>query len=140
MIFDTAAVGATSTFHSGTPKGSRITSCQIINDERDSLLMVGSSDGVVRLWKELDTPLPTMATAWRTVSKMKDAREGPGSGLILAWNQPRGQLVATGDVPHMHVWDGASESRLRRFTTNVNSCVTCLSFDSSGFVMVSEDN
>lgn len=103
MIFDTAAVGATSTFHSGVAKGHRLTSMQVVNEERDSLLMVGSSDGVVRLWRDLESPLPSPASSWRAVQKLRGSRDGQGAGLILAWHQARGQLLAGGDVPHINV-------------------------------------
>lgn len=136
MVFDTATVGATSVFHSGMSKDARLTSMMVINEQRDSLLMLGSSDGMVRVWRDLDSPMPSLATAWRAIPKMRDSQEGQGSGLVLAWHQSRGQLLATGDVQQVHVWDANTEVRGRRIPTGINSCVTAMDFDDSGFNVV----
>jgi regulator-associated protein of mTOR len=102
-VHDTVIVGAHSSFHSGVGKSHRLTSCQIINEQRDSLLMLGSSDGVVRLWRDYDNPTPTLSTAWRVVQKMRASQSGQGAGLVLSWHQATGHLLASGDVPYIQV-------------------------------------
>ena len=40
-------------FHNGNPRASRITTLSWINAADDSLLLVGSDDGMVRVWQRL---------------------------------------------------------------------------------------
>ena len=76
---------------------------RLINEHDVSLLAVGTSDGVVRLWQDYAAPKPVLLTAWRAVSHMRKGNEGQGAGLIVAWEQRTGQLFASGDVPYIQV-------------------------------------
>ena len=109
-VHDTIVVDSRSSFHSGVAKPHRLTNCQIVNEQRDSLLMLGSSDGVVRLWRDYDSAAPTLTTAWRVVQKMRASQSGQGAGLVLSWHQLTGHLLASGDVPYIQV-RGAGEDR-----------------------------
>lgn len=52
-------------FRNDNPPGTKITSLAIVNDQRDSLLMCGSDDGIVRLWKDTtEEGQQSLVTAW----------------------------------------------------------------------------
>ena len=147
-VHDTIVVDSRSSFHSGVAKPHRLTNCQIVNEQRDSLLMLGSSDGVVRLWRDYDSAAPTLTTAWRVVQKMRASQSGQGAGLVLSWHQLTGHLLASGDVPYIQVrgagrtgdmpgarragWGGAEvkvvveETRWFSPVLDMSACLTCL--------------
>lgn len=116
-------------FPNGNSARYRISSLKLINEEESAILAVSSSDGVIRLWENWWTATPVMITAWRTVSKLRDAKDGVGAGLVTEWDQGSGRLFATGDVPYIQLWDCETEMRSFRIPSGVNSCVTSLCVD-----------
>merc|ERR1711935_450948 len=65
------------------PPGSRITSMRFINAHDDSLMMVGSNEGVVRIWRNwdgVDGEAPAVVSGWRALSDLLPSTRG--SGLV----------------------------------------------------------
>ena len=82
-------------FHNQNLNKTRITCMRLANTHQEEfLLIVGSSDGIVRIWKNIESPIPQLVSAWKTVSDIQPAPSfSSSSGLILDWNQEDGQLV-----------------------------------------------
>lgn len=109
-------------FSNGNTSGTKISALSWINQQAQSLLMAGSDDGVVRLWKNVhvrDTA-PEIVSAWLAVRSMP---RGPGVGLVLDWQQETGHLLAAGPVDTIRVWDVEREI-----------CVLDLPVDSASYV------
>ncbi|EDQ87341.1 uncharacterized protein MONBRDRAFT_27441 [Monosiga brevicollis MX1] len=116
-------------FSSKATKHGAISSIKVINPDLDSLLLTGYADGTVRLWRDWSTPNPGLHSAWRAVSKMRESSDGVGAGLVLEWDQSSGQLIATGDINYLQIWDARSEMRTRKLSSNIDSCITSLCID-----------
>lgn len=119
------------------PKVSRITSMDFLNAHDLTLLLTGTDDGSVRVWRNIegehhgDKSLE-MVTAWQALSGMLPSTRGSGSGLVVGWEQETGILLASGDVRFIRVWDTQREMRMQDIPTGADSCVTSLACDSVG--------
>ncbi|KIK81985.1 hypothetical protein PAXRUDRAFT_832495 [Paxillus rubicundulus Ve08.2h10] len=126
-------------FCNGNPKGTSITSLHLINQDVGGIIMTGSADGVVRLYRNYD-PIPDqgplqMVSSFRGLNEMINVRRG--SGLIMDWKQSGGSLLVGGDSRIIRVWDAHSESQVLDLETDSESPVTSLASDhgsSSTFV------
>ena len=56
--------------------------------EESDLLMTGSSDGVIRVWRKYSEPKPLLSTAWRAHKQPENSY-----GLCHLWNQTHGTVV-----------------------------------------------
>jgi regulator-associated protein of mTOR len=118
-------------FSNGIRPGQRVTSIKILNEQTESLLAVGSSDGVVRLWKSFWAE-PELLTSWRAISHLSrtETRDvSLSAGLVMDWMPSQGRLLASGDVPYVQVWDAATETRVSRIPSGVQYCVTSICVD-----------
>ena len=105
------------------PKPSRITSLGLANEHEQALLLVGSDDGIVRLWSHCHNPAETqLRTGFNALSGLECGKRGPG--LVVHWRQTDGLLVAAGDVSTIRVWDLNHE--LAREDISISSSVTCM--------------
>ncbi|KIJ13751.1 hypothetical protein PAXINDRAFT_170081 [Paxillus involutus ATCC 200175] len=126
-------------FCNGNPKGTSITSLHLINQDVGGIIMTGSADGVVRLYRNYDStqdqgPLQ-MVSSFRGLNEMINVRRG--SGLVMDWKQSGGSLLVGGDSRVIRVWDAHSESQVLDLETDSESPVTSLASDhgsSSTFV------
>ncbi|KAF9235142.1 raptor N-terminal caspase like domain-containing protein [Melanogaster broomeanus] len=107
-------------FYNGNPKGTSITSLHIINQDVGGIIMTGSADGVVRLYRNYDSTLdqgpPQMVSSFRGLHEMINVRRG--SGLIMDWKQSGGSLLVGGDSRIIRVWDAHTESQVLDLETN----------------------
>ncbi|XP_072037046.1 regulatory-associated protein of mTOR-like isoform X3 [Amphiura filiformis] len=135
-------------FTNQNPKNSRITSMDFLNSHDVTLVMTGSDDGAVRIWRnywsQSNKPVE-LVSAWQALSDMLQStraetvsrtrrlnKERLGSGLVLDWEQESGMLLASGDVRIIRVWDTQREMKLQDIPTGADSCVTSLACDSVG--------
>lgn len=97
-----------SKFSNGNPLGTKITDVKFLNEDHVPLLMTGSSDGIVKIYKNFENSDDcTLLTSWRALT---DIILTPRSvGLINEWQQSRGSLLVTGDVKVIKVWDAPRE-------------------------------
>lgn len=104
-----------SRFSNGNPKGSRITEARFINEDDQAMLMTGSSDGVIKIfrnyWSEKNVEL---VSAFRALTDLIPSTKN--AGLVLDWQQGQGKLLVAGDVKLIRVWNAATE-----ICTNVSS-------------------
>ncbi|KXS18669.1 hypothetical protein M427DRAFT_197186 [Gonapodya prolifera JEL478] len=115
-------------FSNGNPTGSRPTSVRFINEEDVALLLVGSDEGVVRLYRNYESPERIeIVSAWRALTDLFPTSRG--TGLITDWQQVTGSLLVAGDVKFIRVWDAEKELCVQDFPTKSNSSVTSMTSD-----------
>ena len=99
-------------FSNGNPKGTRITEVKFLNEDDVALLMTGSQEGVVRIYRSYES-LQTieLVSAWRALTDLLPSNRS--SGLVAEWQQGRGSMLVGGDVRVIRVWDAPREMCLQ---------------------------
>ncbi|KAJ7699184.1 raptor N-terminal caspase like domain-containing protein [Mycena metata] len=120
-----------STFHNGNPSGTSITSLQIINQDVGGIILTGSSDGVVRLFRNYDPAIDRgpvqMVSSFRGLTELVSLKQG--AGVVMDWKQTAGILVVGGDSRIIKVWDAQTETPTLDLDTNSESPVTAILCD-----------
>ncbi|KAG1674177.1 Regulatory-associated protein of mTOR [Nymphon striatum] len=117
-------------FSNKNPKRSQISSVDLVNSHDDMLLLTGSDDGNVRIWKEYNTAhqsQPYLVTAWQALSDMIPSTRS--SGLVLVWEQMTSTLLSSGDVRIIRLWDVNTGMKVQDLPTGAGSCVTSMASD-----------
>ncbi|EFX77206.1 hypothetical protein DAPPUDRAFT_248021 [Daphnia pulex] len=117
------------------PRAARITSMDFVNGHDDALLLIGADDGSCRIWRDFirtgsrsanavveDHTGVSLVSAWNCIAEMAPSTRC--SGLVLDWNQDSLQLLATGDVRLIRIWDVERELKVSDFPTGSENCVT----------------
>lgn len=109
--FDWSKGTELSKLSNGNPLGTKITDLRFLNEDSVPLLMTGSSDGLVRIYKNFNNKKECqLLTAWRALT---DIILTPRSvGLLSEWQQSRGTLLVTGDTKVIKVWDAPREKNI----------------------------
>jgi regulator-associated protein of mTOR len=95
-------------FSNGNPGRSRITEVRLINEDDQALLMTGSSDGVVKLFRNYENQQNVeLVTAWRALTDLEASNKS--AGLVFDWQQSRGLILVAGDVRSIRVWNAGTE-------------------------------
>jgi WD40 repeat protein len=55
-----------------------------------------------------------------------------GAGSVMSWEQRAQNVVVTGDVRIIRIWDAESELKVQDIPTGADCCVTSISTDISG--------
>ncbi|TEB32325.1 hypothetical protein FA13DRAFT_1662659 [Coprinellus micaceus] len=118
-------------FCNGNPRGTSITGLEIINQESGGIILSGSSDGIVRMYRNYDPtaeqgPLQ-MVSAFRALSEVVPIRQG--TGMVIDWRQAAGTLLVGGDSRVIKVWDAQTETQGLDLETNSESPVTAICSD-----------
>lgn len=127
-VFDWKTSKTLSRFSNGNPFGTKITDLKFINEDDTSIMMIGSSDGMIKLYKNYSS-LDTVEniTSWKGLTEMLLT---PRSyGLITEWQQSRGSLLATGDVKIIRVWDAHTETIEVDIPAKTSALMTSLTSD-----------
>uniref|UniRef100_A0A0P5SHU1 Regulatory-associated protein of mTOR n=1 Tax=Daphnia magna TaxID=35525 RepID=A0A0P5SHU1_9CRUS len=119
------------------PRAARITSMEFVNGHDDALLLIGADDGSCRIWRDFirtgsrlssgtveDSSAVSLVSAWNCIAEMTPSTRC--SGLVLDWNQDSLQLLATGDVRLIRIWDVERELKVSDFPTGSENCVTSI--------------
>lgn len=119
-------------YSNGNPPGTAITTLTFVNEEVDTLLLAGSADGSVRLYRHYDRAPsqrrgPELVSAFRALPDLLRSRYP--SGLQVAWQQVSGRLLAGGDSRLLRLWDAHRELCIADIPTHVNSCATSITSD-----------
>ncbi|CAG8587642.1 23373_t:CDS:2 [Gigaspora margarita] len=123
----------THSFSNGNPIGSKITTLKFINEDEISMLLTGSSDGIVRIYRNYDSPTSSeMVTSWRAMPEILPNSQR--SGLIAEWQQSRGTLLVGGDVRVIRVWDAPREITVSIIPARSGSSITSLTSEGDLFV------
>jgi regulator-associated protein of mTOR len=95
-------------FSNGNPADSRITDVRFINEDDQALLMTGSSDGVIKIFRNYDTAGRTeLVTGFRALTDLVSSNKN--AGLVFDWQQGRGLVLVAGDVKVIRVWNAGTE-------------------------------
>lgn len=95
-------------FSNGNPVGSKINEVRYINEDDQALLMTGSSDGVIKLFRHYETNKNIeVVTAFRALPELIPSNRN--AGLVLDWQQGQGKALVAGDVKVIRVWNAATE-------------------------------
>ncbi|QSZ32236.1 hypothetical protein DSL72_001810 [Monilinia vaccinii-corymbosi] len=117
-----------SRFSNGNPEGSRISDLQFINEDDQAFLLTGSSDGVIRIYRNYDSDKKIeVASAWRALTHLVPSNVN--SGMVFDWQQVNGKLLVAGDVKVIRVWAAAPELCVVDINARSGSCVTSLTSD-----------
>lgn len=122
-------------FSNGNPFGTKITDVKFLNEDDIPLVLTGSSDGVVKIYKNIQMdgespesrkPVETVS-AWRALTDI--LLTSKSSGLISEWQQSRGALLVSGDVKIIRVWDAPRELCVADIPARSSSSITSLTSD-----------
>ncbi|XP_025084218.1 regulatory-associated protein of mTOR-like isoform X3 [Pomacea canaliculata] len=121
-----------SLFVNGHHRTSRVSSVEFMNPHDDTLLLCGSDDGAVRIWRNFESEEPgkELVTAFQAITDMLPLQKG--AGLVTRWEQESSTLFCAGDVRVIRLWDMQTEARKQDIPTGADSCVTSLASDASG--------
>src|ERR1700712_1258269 len=95
-------------FSNGNPPRSKMTEVRLINEDDQAFLMTGSSDGVVKLFRNYESPGNVeLVTSFRALTDLEPSNKN--AGLVFDWQQSRGQILVAGDVRSIRVWNAGTE-------------------------------
>lgn len=119
------------TFANGSPRDIRISSMRFVNEDDVAMLLTGSSDGHVRLFRDYySAETVTLLSGFQGIQeRISTTAPKHDAGLVLEWVQGRGQILMGGNVRYMRVWDATQETILQDIPTRANSCLTNLTCD-----------
>lgn len=127
-VWDWAESKRLNRFCNGNPVNSRITDAKFLNEDDQPLLMTGSSEGVVRIYRRYESHENVeLACAWRALTDLLPAQKN--TGLVAEWQQSRGALLVGGDVRVIRVWDAPREMCTSDIPARSSSPVTSLTSD-----------
>lgn len=145
----------------GPVSQARITAMAWINESYDSLLLLGTDDGVIKIWRDASCSddLPSEEPSTQSpipASNPRSQHHGPvpkgasrvelatafvalpdmpeksrASGLICSWQQATGSLLVGGNSSTLRVWDLNREQCVRVFDTGCMSCLTAIASTAS---------
>lgn len=120
-------------FANRNPKVSQITALEFLNGHEDGLLVAGSDDGVVRVYRDWQRQ-QRLVTAWNLLPELVP-QAAPGNriscGLRISWDPLTQVLAGAGDTKYVRLWDCKTEVRLTDLPSSTDSFVTSLSMNSS---------
>jgi regulator-associated protein of mTOR len=111
-VYDWKTASRINGFNNGNPKGTSVTSLHFVDEEVGGALVVGSSDGVVRVYNNYDpaysdgSPIQ-LVSGFRALATMSQATRGVG--LVSEWNQTLTRLLCGGDSETIYDWDAMTE-------------------------------
>jgi regulatory associated protein of mTOR len=115
-------------FSNGNPPDSKISEVRFINEDDQALLMTGSSDGVLKVYRHYDTRGKTqLVTAFRALTDLVPSNKN--AGLVFDWQQGRGLALVAGDVKVIRVWNASTEICTSDIPARSGSCITSLTSD-----------
>jgi regulator-associated protein of mTOR len=111
---------------------SKITSFKLVNAQYEPIVLTGTDDACVRLWKpDLITGKKTaLLTAFTAFNKAEKANSSIEAGLVLEWDEATNNLLCAGDTRSIRIWDMNKELH-RDIGTDIASCVCSLTSNES---------
>jgi regulatory associated protein of mTOR len=107
-VWDWQRQARLNTFANGNPPRSKINEIRFINEDDQALLMIGSSDGSLKIYRnyEFNKGLEVV-TAFRALTDLIPSNMN--AGLVFDWQQGQGKALVAGDVKVIRVWNAATE-------------------------------
>ncbi|KAL8801190.1 MAG: hypothetical protein Q9182_004639 [Xanthomendoza sp. 2 TL-2023] len=117
-----------SRFSNGNPPGSRINEARFINEDDSALLLTGSSDGIVKIFRNYESDKTIeLVSSFRALTDLVPSSKN--AGLVLDWQQGQGKLLVAGDVKVIRVWNAATEICTNDIPARSSSPLTSLTHD-----------
>ncbi|KAI8842089.1 hypothetical protein BC829DRAFT_446566 [Chytridium lagenaria] len=122
-------------FSNSNPPGTKVTFLKFINEDDAALLVTGSSDGAIRVYRKYDNVHTVeVVSAWKAV---KPAVKQP-MFLLADWQQGSGSLVVSGETGMTRIWDVEREVCAQELRSKVAVPMTSLFADkTTGDLIVS---
>ncbi|GMG19780.1 unnamed protein product [Ambrosiozyma monospora] len=135
-VFDWKNNCQLSRFSNGNPFGTRVTDMKFVNEDDSPLLLTGSSDGVIRIFKNFDdVDEAQLISSWRALPDIMPTSRS--RGVITDWQQTTGSLLVTGDIKSIRVWNASFEKCVSDISVRSPYQITCLTSDQvSGNIIV----
>ncbi|KAI9708918.1 MAG: hypothetical protein M1820_003612 [Bogoriella megaspora] len=115
-------------FSNSHPPSSRTTAIRLINEDDQALLMTGSSDGSLKIYRDYSLPSSaTLVSGFRALTDLIPSTRN--AGLVFDWQQGRGLVLVAGDVKVIRVWNAGTEICTSDIPARSGSCVTSLTSD-----------
>ena len=115
-------------FSNANPQGSKITGVRFINEDDYAILMTGSSDGIIKLYRHYDSQDKVfMTSSFRALTDLVPSTHN--AGLVFDWLQGRGYTLVAGDAKVIRIWSAEMELCVRDIPARSGSCVTSLTSD-----------
>lgn len=151
-------------FSNLNPPGTKITDLKFLNEDDLPLLLTGSSDGVIKIYKNFHTPKKyhsytngSLYNGYKSIANGHEDEDedeiqliasfraltdllltSKGTGLISEWQQSRGSLLVSGDVKIIRIWDAPRELCLVDIPARSTSSITAITSDQvAGDIFVS---
>lgn len=117
-----------SRFSVGNPPSSRISEMRFINEDDQALLMTGSSDGVIKIFRNYESQKNVeLVASYRALTDLVPSTHN--AGLVFEWQQGQGKVLVAGDLRVIRVWQSGSELSVADIPARSGSCVTSLTSD-----------
>lgn len=117
-----------SRFSVGNPPSSRISEMRFINEDEQALLMTGSSDGVIKIFRNYESQKNVeLVASYRALTDLVPSTHN--AGLVFEWQQGQGRVLLAGDLRVIRVWQAGSELSVADIPARSGSCVTSLTSD-----------
>lgn len=118
-------------FANGSPINVPISTLRFVNEDDVALLMTASADGDVRLFRAYESPEDVkLVSSFQGISEeLPRSSNEQDAGLVVEWQQGRGQLLMGGNVKYIRVWDATRETTVQDLSTRANSCLTSMTCD-----------
>nr|PNR35773.1 hypothetical protein PHYPA_021623 [Physcomitrium patens] len=123
LDYDLGEVVNTFENHNAPDKG--VSRLCLLNELDDSLLLVASSDGIVRVWKDYTQKgKHRLASSWQAVQGHRPGARGISA--VVDWQQMTGFLYATSQISSILVWDLDREQLASSIPTHSDSYVSAM--------------
>lgn len=126
-VWDWEAGKKIARWRNGNPKGSRVSDLRFVNEDDVALVLAGSSDGVVRVYRDYDSRKVELAASFRALTDLVPSTIN--SGCVCEWQQGQGRLLVAGDVRVIRVWSAATELCVSDIPARSGSNITSLTSD-----------
>ncbi|KAJ3386492.1 hypothetical protein HDU84_001508 [Entophlyctis sp. JEL0112] len=114
-------------FSNSNPIGTRITALRFINENDIALVVTGTDEGIVRIYKNYTSVENCeIVSAWRAVNEHVPSGSRGSADLIMDWHQHSGSLMVAGDLRMIHIWDVERELCVQNIGTKYHQAVTSL--------------
>lgn len=113
-------------FDNHNPSDRGVSKLCLVNELDDGLLLIASSEGNVRIWK--DYTLKGRQKLVTAFSSIQSHRPGArASNAVVDWQQQSGYLYAASEVSSILLWDLDKEQNISSFSSSSDSTVSALS-------------
>ena len=100
----------------------------MINEDDTALLLTGSSDGSLKLFRNYESSTAvSLVTAFRALTDLVPSNRN--AGLVFDWQQGQGKILVAGDVKVIRVWNAGTEICTSEIPARSGSCITSLTSD-----------